>query len=167
MAECHARASRCSSSRRSLTRQVTRTVVRKKSRRCRSRKLPNQNGNTDKQRQKEQEMAELRCRSKKRSGSGNVKRRSRRRRKRAKRTSEQIPRGKKKRINWQRQPLRHPHRKKKGSLRAPKLPCNVVSGLAYARATVRATASDLGPHVSPDHDYCWTITDIRPPTQTV
>ena len=45
--------------------------------------------------------------------SGNIKRRRRRRRKRPKRTSEQISRGKNRRINWQRQPLRHPHRKKK------------------------------------------------------
>ena len=38
---------------------------------------------------------------------------------------------------------------KKGQPRASRLPCNVLSGLAYARATARATARDLRPHITP------------------
>ena len=107
------------------------------------------------------------CGSKRRHGSGNEKTRRRRRRKTPQRMSEQITRGKKKRINWQRHPLRHTHRRKKGRPRASRLPCNVVSGLAYPSATARATASDRRPHVPLDHCCRWIIPEIQPVTQTV
>ena len=124
---------------------------------------PKPKGKTDKQRHR----LSASCGSKRRHGSGNVKRRRRRRRKRPKRTSKQIARGKNKRINWLRQPLRHPHRREKGQSRASRLPCNVVSRLAYPRATARATASDWRPHVPLDHECRWTIPDKKPLTQSV
>ena len=70
-------------------------------------------------------------------------------------------------INWQRQPLRNPHQKNKGQLRASRLPCTVASGWAYPRATARATASEWRPYVPLGHGYPWTITDVRPRTQAV
>ena len=92
---------------------LTRTVVSKKSRMCRIRKLPNQRGKPINNGRRSRRRLSASCGSKRRHRSGNVKRRRRRRRKRPKRLSEQIARGKKKRINWQWQPLRHPHRRKR------------------------------------------------------
>ena len=162
-----AQASRCSSSMSSLTRQPTRTLVSHKLRRYRISKLPNQRGKPIKNCRRSRRRLSASCGGKRRHGSNNVKMRRRRGRKRPKRKSEQIARGKNRRINWQWQPLRHPHRRKKGQLRASKPPCNVVSGLAYPRVTVRATASDPMPHIALDQDYRWTIPDIQPRTQTV
>ena len=144
--------SRCSS-RSPLTRQQTRTRVSQKSRRCRIRKLPSQRGETPKSSgRKSMGRLSASCGSKRRQERSNVKRRRRRRRKRQERTNEQIARGKKRRISWQRQPLGRPHRRKKGQLRACRPPCNVVSGLVCPRATARATASDWRPHIPLDHD---------------
>ena len=117
-----AQASRCSSSRSPPTRQLTRVVVSQKSRRCRIRKLPNQRRKPINNGRRSRTRLSASCGSKRRHRSNNVKRRRRRRRKRPKRRSEEIARGKKKRIKWQRQLLRHPHRKKKGSRGPPGYP---------------------------------------------
>ena len=157
--------SRCSSSRSPLTRQLTRTRGSLKFRRCRIRKLPNQSGKPINSGRRSRRRLSASCGSKRRHRSGNVQRRRRRRRKRRKKTSEHIARGKKRTINWQRQPPRRPHRREKGQLRASRPPCNVLSGLAYPRATARATASDWRPHIPLDHDCRRTIPDIQPQAQ--
>ena len=162
-----AHASRCSSSRSPLTRQPTRTLVSQKLRRCRIRKLPIQRGKPINNGRRTRRRLSASCGSKRRHGSGNVKSRRRRRRKRPKRTREQIARRKKRWINWQRQPLRQPHRRKKGQLRAFRRPYNVVLGFGYPRAAPRATASDWMPHIPLDHDCRLTIPNIQPRTQIV
>ena len=75
---------------------------------------PKPKGKTEKQRQKEKEMS-VSYGSKRRCKSSNTKSRRRRRRTRPKRRSKQIARGKKKRINWQRQPVGHPYHKKRAA----------------------------------------------------
>ena len=162
-----ARAGCCSSSRSPLTMQLTRTIVRQKWRSCWIRKLPNRRRKPINNGRRSRRRLSASCGSKRRCGSGNVKRRRRRRRKRPKRTSEQIARGKKTTISWQRQPLQHPHRRNKGQPRASRLTSTVVSRLAHPRATARATASDCRPHILLDHFCRWTITHIQPLPQTV
>ena len=162
-----AQASRCSSSMSPLTGQLTRTPVSQKLRTCRIRKLPNPRGTPINNGTRSTRRPSPSCGSKRRLRSGNVKRRRRRRRKRPKMTSKQMARGKKRRINWQWEPPQHPRRTKKGQLRASRPRCNLVFGLAYPRATARATASDWRPHIALDHDCRWTIPGIQPQAQNV
>ena len=125
---------------------------------------PKPKGKTDKERQKEQEKAERKLRKQEEARERQLKKKEKEKEKKAK---EYERANHKKRINWQRQLLRHPHRTKKGHSRASRIPCNVVSGLAYARATATATTSNWRPHLPPDHDCRWTIPDIQPRTQTL
>ena len=158
-----AQGSRCSSSRSPLTKQLTRTRVSQKSRRCRIRKLPSQRGKPINSGRRSRRRLSASCGSKRRQ------RKTEEKEKEKEKKAKEDERANRKRKEEEDKlataaaaasPLR-----KKGQLRASRPPCNVVSGLACPRATARATAIDWRPHIPLDHDCRWTTPDIQPQTQ--
>ena len=121
-------------------------------------------GITDNQRQKEQEKAERELRKHEEARERQRKKEEKEKQKKAKEDERANRKRKEKEDKLAMVATTASPSQKKKAVGGSRLPCNVVSGLAYPRATARATARDWRPHVPLDHDRCWTITSMQPLT---